>query len=113
VRVESLLQKSVQLNPKLAPAFLELGVLYEERADQAHAIANYQRALEADPQSGEAHYRLAQLYRRTGNKMKAEAEIKLYNEISRKSAEEREQEAREIQQFVYTLRDSRSPAPRQ
>ena len=112
-RVESLLQKAVQLDPKLAPAFLQLGILYEERGDRARARVAYQKAIEADPQSGEAHYRLAQVYRRAGEGTKAEAEIRLYNEISRKSAEEQEQEAREIQQFVYTLRDSRSAAPRQ
>ena len=112
-RVESLLQTAVQLDPKLAPAFLQLGILYEERGDRARARVAYQKAIEADPQSGEAHYRLAQVYRRAGDVTKAEAEIRLYNEISRKSAEEQEQEAREIQQFVYTLRDSRTAAPRQ
>jgi tetratricopeptide (TPR) repeat protein len=111
-RIESLLQKAVHLDPKLAAAFLQLGMLYEERDDRTDAIVAYQRAIEADPESGDGHYRLAQAYRRAGEAAKAEAEIRLYNQISRKSDEEREREAREVQQFVYTLRDSKSPAPR-
>ncbi|MGC2197811.1 MAG: tetratricopeptide repeat protein [Terriglobales bacterium] len=110
LQVESLLENAVRLDPKLAPAFLQLGVLYEEQADLPKAIPAYQKAIAADPQLSEAHYRLARAYRRTGDQSKAAEEIKLYDQISKKSAEQVEREAREIPQFVYTLRDSKSPA---
>lgn len=109
-QVESLLENAVRLDPKLAGAFLQLGVLYEEQADLPKAIPAYQKALAADPRLAEAHYRLAQAYRRTGDKTKAAEEIRLYDQISKKSAEQVEREAREVPQFVYTLRDSKSPA---
>jgi len=109
-QVEALLQKALQLDPKLAPARLQMGILWEERGDFRSAIREYQSAIEADPQSAEAHYRLAQTYRRTGEAAKAEAEIKLYEQISSKSSQDQERQAREIPQFVYTLRDSKSPA---
>jgi tetratricopeptide (TPR) repeat protein len=109
-QVESLLEQARRLDPKLAPASLQLGILYEERRDFPRAVAAYQEALTADPQLREAHYRLAQVYRRTGEKAKAEQELAAYNRISHDVAAQNEREAHEIPQFVYTLRDSKSPA---
>jgi len=108
VRVEGLLEKAVHLDPKLAPAYLQLGVLYAERKDWQRAILSYREATAANPQLEEAHYRLAQAYRQTGAKMKAQQELELHAQIKREAAEQAERERREIREFVYTLRD-RSP----
>ncbi len=109
-QVETLLEKAVRLDPKLAAGFLQLGVVYEDRGDMARSVASYQGATAADPQLAEAHYRLAQVYRRTRETQKAASEISRYNQLSRKSADDLEREAREIPQFDYTLRDTKSPA---
>jgi hypothetical protein len=53
----------------------------------------------------EAHFRLAQAYNRAGEKLKAQAELQLYDQLSKMSAQQVEHERREIQQFVFTLRD--------
>lgn len=107
VQVESLLQKSVRLDPKLGAAYLQLGILHSDRKDFPQAISAYQKAIEASPRLEEAHYRLAQAYRRTGEQLKAQQELQLYNQLSKQTAEEVERERHEVQQFVYTLR---SPA---
>lgn len=112
-QVESLLEKAVRLDPKLARGFLQLGILSEERSDLPKAISAYQTAIAADSQLEEAHYRLAQVYRRMGEKLKAQQEIKLYDLISKTNAQKTEEEGREIPQFVYTLRDPKSPAQSQ
>ena len=112
-QVESLLEKARQLDPKLAGTSFQLGVVYEDRRDSTRAIGAYQAALRANPQLREAHYRLAQLYRRAGEKAKAEQELAAYNRISREVFDQNEREAHEIPQFVYTLRDSKSPASQQ
>jgi tetratricopeptide (TPR) repeat protein len=109
VQVESLLQKSVSLDPKLGLAYLQLGILSSDRKDFSQAISAYQRAVAASPGLEEAHYRLAQAYRRTGEKLKAQEELQLYQQISKKKEEEVERERREIRQFVYTLRASQPP----
>ncbi len=109
-QVQSLLEKARLLDPKLASVPLQLGILHEEHHDLPRAIAAYQEALGTDPQLREAHYRLAQLYRRTGEKTKADQELAAYNRISRDVAAQNEREAHEIPQFVYTLRDSKPPA---
>jgi tetratricopeptide (TPR) repeat protein len=107
-KIESLLDKAVRLDSELAPGFLQLGILYEQRSELAKAIAAYEQAAHLDPQLGDARYRLAQAYRRTGEKVKAEQELASYKEISRRAEEQVEQQAREIPQFVYTLRDSKT-----
>ena len=110
-RVESLLQKAVHLDPKLGPACLQLGILYAERKDWPQAIRSYQEATKVSPDLEEAHYRLAQAYRQTGEQMKAEQELQMHARIKKETAEKAERERREIQEFVYTLqgRDRTSP----
>jgi tetratricopeptide (TPR) repeat protein len=107
-QVGSLLEKAVHLDPKLGPAYLQLGILYSERKDFSKAISAYQQAIEVSPQLEEPHYRLAQIYKQTGQKVKGQEELQAYEQISKKRAEEIERERHEIQQFVYTLRDQPS-----
>jgi len=108
VQVQSLLEKAVHLDPKLGPAYLQLGILYSERRDFSSAISSYQRAIEVSPGLEETHYRLAQAYRHTGEASKARSELRLYAQLSKERAEEVERDRHEIQQFVYTLRDRTS-----
>ncbi len=110
-QAESYLARAVQLDPKLGVGYLQLGVLYSERKDVSRAISSYQRAIQASPQLEEAHYRLAQTYKRTGEKEKADAELQVYNRISKSKDEEVERERRESRQFVYTLRSPGAGAP--
>jgi tetratricopeptide (TPR) repeat protein len=108
-QVESLLTNAIHLDPKYAPAYLQLGLLHSEQNDYASAISDYQHAIQSDPQSEQAHYRLAQAYRHVGDVAKAEAELRAYDQIAKESAQQAERERHQIRQFVYTLRDQ--PAP--
>lgn len=103
--IESSLNKAVSLDPKFAPAYLQLGILHSQQGDDAAAIASYQRAIQSDPELEEAHYRLAQAYRLAGNPGKAKQELQIYEQLSKESAQRIERERHEIRQFVYTLRD--------
>jgi tetratricopeptide (TPR) repeat protein len=58
-QVKTLLENAIRLDPKLAAAFLQLGILYSEQKNLPSAISAYQRAIAADPQLEQAHYRLA------------------------------------------------------
>jgi tetratricopeptide (TPR) repeat protein len=106
-RVESQLKQAVRLDPTLAVGHLQLGILYSEKNDFPAAISSYEEAIKASPELEEAYYRLAQAYKRTGEKSKAQQELQLYEQISKKKEEQVDRERRESQQFVYTLR---SPA---
>jgi tetratricopeptide (TPR) repeat protein len=117
-RVESLLQKAVQLDPKLGAAYLQLGILYSQRADFSRAISAYQKAIEvsgeevspqrANSQSeetlAESHYRLAHAYQRTGAKAQAQEQLQRYSQLAKKTKEDTERKRREIQEFVISLR---------
>jgi len=112
-QVESMLQRAVGLDPKLGPAYLQLGILYSERNDLAKAISAYEKAIEVDPQLKTAHYRLAQAYRQTGEKLKAEHELLVFEQLSKEAEQQSDRERHEIQQFVYTLQGRTSSAQQQ
>jgi tetratricopeptide (TPR) repeat protein len=108
---ESLLQKTIRLDAHFGGAYLHLGILYSERKGFPKAIAAYQKAIETTPLPDEAHFRLAEAYRQTGETRKARQEIEIYDQVSRQKAKEADRERHEIQQFVYTLRDRTATAP--
>lgn len=102
-QVESLLQKALRLNPQLAKAYFQLGVLYSEKNEVSQAIASYESAVRIDPQLVEAHYRLAQAYAASGQADKSQQEIALYKQNAKAKQEADDRERREVQQFVYTM----------
>jgi tetratricopeptide (TPR) repeat protein len=103
-KTRALLEKAVRLDPKLGDAFLLLGIVYAEEGSLTKAISAYQSAIEATPPMEEAHYRLAQAYRKTGETGKAQKELELYQQLSQQSAQKLERERGEIQQFVFELK---------
>jgi len=103
-RARALLEKAVRLDPKLGEAFLLLGSIYSDEGNLPKAIAAYQSAIAASPQIEEAHYRLALAYRKTGETVKAQKELELYEQLKKQSAEALERERAEIQQFVFELK---------
>jgi tetratricopeptide (TPR) repeat protein len=110
-QVKSLLEQAVHLDPNLGLAYLQLGVLYSERKDIPHATSSYQHAIDATPGLEEAHYRLALAYRQAGESSKAQAELQLYEQITKEKSEEADRQRHELQQFVYQLRDGTSAPP--
>jgi len=117
--IERLLHQSVKLDPKLGDAYLQLGILYEEQRNLPGELSAYKEAVAASPQLEQAHYRLAQAYRKNGDEDKAKGEMTLYHETSKQAVDEAQREQREMQGFVYTMRDQtfgtpaaqKSPAP--
>jgi tetratricopeptide (TPR) repeat protein len=112
-QVESELAVAIHLDPQFAAAELQLGIVHADEGDSPGAIPHYERALQIAPQTEEAHYRLAQAYRQTGQSEKAKAELRAYGLLSKESAQKLEEDRHEIRQFVYTLRDQPSaPTPK-
>lgn len=101
---ETHLRKAVQLDPNLAIAHLQLGIIYTERKNASGAISAYQQAIAADPSLEEAHYRLAQIYSQTGDKAKAATELALYEKLKKENTTRTERGREEIKEFVYTAR---------
>jgi len=103
-QAQALLEKALQLDPALAEAHLQLGIIYFAQKHLAQAIAAFQKAIAIDSQMEEAHYRLAQAYASTGQKLKAQKEFEIHDQLLKESAEQVERERRQLQQFVIELR---------
>ena len=75
--------KAVGLDSHLAPAHVRLGGLAARDGNYTEAIRDYQAAIAADPQLGEAHYRLSEAYRLTGDSAKAKEELATFERLSK------------------------------
>ena len=104
--------KQCSLTQLLGAVYLQLGILYSQNADYPRAIAAYQKAIEVSSNSDDtleqAHYRLAQAYLRTGDKIEAQAELQLHDDLSRKTKDDSERSRREIKEFVISLQNKPS-----
>jgi tetratricopeptide (TPR) repeat protein len=110
-QIETLLKNSIDLDPKLAEAHLQLGNLYSDQGKYAEAVPEYMQALELNPDLSDAHYRLGQAYVRTGQKESAQEQLQLYQRIREQHLEDLEKQRAEIRQFVYAAKDSPSGKP--
>lgn len=109
-RVEGLLTKTVSIDPKCAEAYLQLGNLSTSRHEDAKAIGFYVNAIGADPQLSEAHYRLAMVYDRVGEREKAKREFELHEEIDKEQKAAVERQRREVKQFLVVQGKPVEPA---
>jgi tetratricopeptide (TPR) repeat protein len=102
-QVETLLSKAVAIDSKCGDAYLQLGILSASQHHFEKAIGFYTKAIEADPQLGEAHYRLGVAYDRIGAPEKAKQEFQLHDEIEKLQAVTVERQRREVKQFLVVL----------
>lgn len=65
---ESCYRIAICLADSIALYWFNLGVVVEDQARSAEAIEHYERALAIDPQLADAHYNLARLYERSGQR---------------------------------------------
>jgi len=110
-QIETLLKNSIDLDPKLAEAHLQLGNLYSDQSKYPEAIPEYVRALALNPDLADAHYRLGQAYVRTGQKASAQEQLQAYQKIREQHLEDLEKQRAEIRQFVSGAKDSPSGKP--
>jgi tetratricopeptide (TPR) repeat protein len=102
-QVEALLTKAVTMDSNCVDAYLQLGILYSSQRNYQKAIDFYMKAIKADPQLAEAHYRLGVAYDRTDEPTKAKQEFVLHDEIEKKQAAAVESQRRQIKQFLVVL----------
>jgi tetratricopeptide (TPR) repeat protein len=110
-QIESLLTKSLALDPKLAEAHLQLGNLYSDQNRYAQAIPEYTRALELNSDLADAYYRLGQAYVRTGEKDRAQQQFQVYQRLREQHLADLDRQRAEIRQFVYSAKDSAVAKP--
>jgi tetratricopeptide (TPR) repeat protein len=80
-RVEALLRRSIALDPDFARAQLQLGILLSEQERWKDAVPALERAVALFPESPQAHFRLAQAYRRNGQAALADEELAIFQKL--------------------------------
>jgi tetratricopeptide (TPR) repeat protein len=108
---ESLLDKAVQIDGRLADAYLQLGIAHAQKGDLANAVEAYKKAVEADPNLAEAHFRLARAYKQMGDSLRAEQELETHARIQKLEATEVDQQRRELRHFLIVLKDQSKDEP--
>ena len=99
-QVESLLKRAVVLDPAFPDPHLQLGILYADQQKDSEAIQEFQNAVSLKADLAQAHYHLAQAYKRTGEKARAEREIQVYERL-RKQQDAKPQPT-DVQQLLPT-----------
>ena len=109
--IESLLQKSIALDGKLAEAHLQLGILYADQHEYAKSLPEYTRALELNPNLPDTHYRLGQYYVHAGQKDHAQQEFQTFQQLQAHHQAEVDKERAEVKQFVYAADSASATKP--
>ena len=70
-----LAEKAVQIDPSIAKAHIDLGILYADRNRQKDAVKEFKAAIKLSPNDQDPHWRLARLYQAMGKQEEAKAEF--------------------------------------
>lgn len=109
-QIESLLKKSIELDPKFPEAHLQLGNLYSDQRKYGAAVPEYERALELNADLADAHYRLGQAYVHLGRKDEAQQQLTLYQKLRTQHLADLERQRADVRQFVVSEKKSDGPA---
>jgi tetratricopeptide (TPR) repeat protein len=109
---EQCFTKAVAIDPSLGEVYVQLGMLYKARGENAAALRAFQNAVKASPKSSDARYQLSLAYRRTGDVARAKREMDTCQALRRSEDAELEKERRELRQFVTILKDGQAAPPK-
>ena len=101
-QIETLLKKSIELDPKFAEPRLQLGNLYSDQKQYELAIPLYERALALNAGLADAHYRLGQAYVHVGRKDEAQQQLAVYQKLRTQHLADLDRQRAEVRQFVYS-----------
>ncbi len=109
---ERYLTKAAAIDPSLGEVYVQLGMLYKVRGQNAAALRAFQNAVKASPKSSDARYQLSLAYRRAGDVARAKREMDVCQELRRSEDAELEKKRRELRQFVTILKDGQAATPK-
>lgn len=104
-RVKAMLTQAVTLDPQCADGYFQLGNLSADQNQTEQSIGFYLKAIQANPDLSEAHYRLGVAYERVGQKAKAREQFQLHDAIAREQAAEIQRQRKAVKQFVVVFPD--------
>jgi tetratricopeptide (TPR) repeat protein len=83
----------------------QLGKAYRWMERWQDALRESEICARMDPQSADAHYRLAQIYQHLGQADRAQEEMKIYDKASERLADENARRDETIKTFLYTIQN--------
>lgn len=86
----------------------QLGRAYRWLDRWQDALHESEACASMDPNSAEAHYRLARIYQHLGRQERSQAEMKLYEAASKRVADENAHRDETIKTFLYTIQNETS-----
>ncbi|HCT61259.1 MULTISPECIES: tetratricopeptide repeat protein [Acidobacterium] len=81
------LERAMVLKSSLELAHLDLGILDVNAGHDSAAVAEFHAAIQINPKSTDARWRLARLYQKMGQHQKAAAEFAIVSKMKRESAQ--------------------------
>jgi tetratricopeptide (TPR) repeat protein len=99
-----LLDAAIRIEPKLAEAHYQKGVLFQSQEEWKASIPELEASIALKPESSSAHYRLALAYARTGNREKAKEQFDLQKKYREQEKEGVDARYSEIQMFVVAAK---------
>ena len=102
-RVKAMLARAVSLDPQCADANFQLGNLSAGENQWGQAIDFYLKAIHANPELSEAHYRLGVAYERAGEEAEARKQFRLHDEIASQQAADVLRQRKAVKQFLVVL----------
>jgi len=109
-QIESLLKKSVEIDPKFPEARLQLGNLYSDQKKYSEAAPQYEQALALNSDLADAHYRLGQAYVHLGKRDEAQQQLQVYQKLRAQHLADLDKQRAEIRQFVVSEKGGRASA---
>ena len=103
-QARKLLLSAIAVEPEVAEAHYELGLLLGFQEKWAESARDLERAVELQPDYAAAHYRLAIAYRHSGQPDKAQEQVRLQQKFSAQQAKERDLKLEQIQTLLLTTR---------
>jgi tetratricopeptide (TPR) repeat protein len=81
----------------------QLGRVYRWLDRWQEALRESESCVRMDPDSAEAHYRLAQIYQHLGQQQRSKEEMKVYESAAKRVADENARRDETIRTFLYTI----------
>jgi Flp pilus assembly protein TadD len=101
------LHASAGLLPKDASPHCQLGKAYRWLDQWQEALGESEICARMDPDSADAHYRLAQIYEHVGQRELKNKEIKLYEAASTRVADENARRDATMKTFLFTIQNQK------
>jgi tetratricopeptide (TPR) repeat protein len=100
----SLLDKAIAIDPKLAEAHYQKGLLLQFQEEWRESIPELESSIALKPESSRPHYRLALAYAHTGNREKANEQFTLQKKYREQEKEGIDARFSEVQMFVVAAK---------